>query len=125
MTTATGCTVSNIALERRRLLSRILMLVAPPFVGLATSFAVCLILELFGAERRYASNFGVSISKCQEMFQIVGTSEDGQCSRYVPREHRTEIQLAVEIMILKIERRDMRGKQSLPRWYAPEQRVPW
>ena len=78
------------------------------------------LFELFGSEPRYASNFGVSISKCQEIFQIIGTPENGQCSRRVPREHKTEMQLAVEVMVMKIERQDMRGKRPLQPWQAPE-----
>ena len=36
-------------------------------------------------------------------------------------EHKTEMQLAVEVMVMKIvERQDMRGKRPLQPWQAPE-----
>ena len=111
----------NVGLERRQRRNTILILIAASFVAFATWFVIISALfELFGSERRYASNFGVSISKCQEIFQIIGTPENGQCSRRVPREHKTEMQLAVEVMVMKIERQDMRGKRPLQPWHAPE-----
>jgi hypothetical protein len=107
-------------LGRRQRRNTFLILVAAPFVAFATWFvAISALFELFGSERRYASNFGVSVSKCQEIFQIFGTPENGQCSRRVPKEHKTEMQLAVEIMVMKIERQDMRGKRPLQPWHAP------
>jgi hypothetical protein len=110
----------NVGLERRQLRNTIIILLAAPFVALATWFVINVLFELFGSERSYASNFEVSISKCQEIFQIIGTPENRQCSRRVPREHKTEMQLAVEVMVMKIERRDMRGKRPLQPWQAPE-----
>jgi hypothetical protein len=111
----------NVDLERRQLRTTFLILIAASFVAFATWFVtISALFELFGSERRYASNFGVSISKCQEIFQIIGTPENRQCSRRVPREHKTEMQLAVEVMVMKIERRDMRGKRPLQPWQAPE-----
>jgi hypothetical protein len=111
----------NVDLERRQRRSTFLILIAAPFVAFATWFVtITALFELFGSERRYASNFGVSISKCQEIFQIFGTPENGQCSRRVPKEHRTEMQLAVEVMVRKIERQDVRGKRPLQPWHAPE-----
>jgi hypothetical protein len=97
-----------------------LILLAAPFVALATWFVINVLFELFGSERSYASNFGVSISRCQEVFRIIGTPENGQCSRRLPRETRTELQLAVEVIAMKIERQEMRGKRQVPLWYAPE-----
>ena len=112
----------NVGLERRQRRNTILIFIAAPFMALATWFVIISALfELFGSERRYASNFGVSISKCQEIFQIIGTPENRQCSRRLPREHKTEmLQLAVEVMVMKIERQDMRGKRPLQPWHAPE-----
>jgi hypothetical protein len=90
------------------------MIIAVTFVAFATWFVtVSALFELFGSERRYASNFGVSISKCEEIFRIFGTPENGQCSRRVPKQHRTEMQLAVEVMVRKIERQDVRGIRRL------------
>jgi hypothetical protein len=54
------------------------------------------------------------------VFRIIGTPENGQCSRRLPRETRTELQLAVEVIAMKIERQEMRGKRQVPLWYAPE-----
>ena len=96
------------------------MLGAAPLVALATWLVVTVLFELLGSERSYAGNFGVSIGKCQEIFHIIGTPENGQCSRRVPKEHKTEMQLAAEVMALKIERHGMRGKRPVPLWYAPE-----
>jgi hypothetical protein len=111
----------NVDLERRQRRMTFLILIAAPFVAFATWFVtISALFELFGSERRYASNFGVSISKCQEIFQIFDTPENGQCSRRVPKEHRTEMQLAVEVMVRKIERQDVRGKRPLQPWHAPE-----
>jgi hypothetical protein len=111
----------NVDLERRQRRTTFLILIAAPFVAFATWFVtISALFELFGSERRYASNFGVSISKCQEIFQIFGTPENGQCSRRVPKEHRTEMQLAVEVMVRKIERQDVRGKRPLQPWHTPE-----
>ena len=111
----------NVDLERRQRRTTFLILIAAPFVAFATWFVtISALFELFGSERRYASNFGVSISKCQEIFQIIGTPENRQCSRRVPREHKTEMQLAVEVMVRKIERQDVRGKRPLQPWHAPE-----
>ena len=111
----------NVGLERRQRRNTILMLIAASFVALATWFVIISALfELFGSERRYASNFGVSISRCQEVFRIIGTPENGQCSQRLPRETRTELQLAVEVIAMKIERQEMRGKRQVPLWYAPE-----
>jgi hypothetical protein len=94
----------NAELERRQLRNTIVaILIAAPFLAVATWLLVNVLFELFGSERPYANNFGVSIGKCQEIFRIVGTSENGQCSRRVPREHKTEMQLAAEVMALKIE----------------------
>jgi hypothetical protein len=85
-------------------------------MALATWFVmISALFELFGSERRYASNFGVSIGKCQEIFQIIGTPENRQCSRRVPREHKTEMQLAVEVMVMKIERAQS-GPLTEPRY---------
>jgi hypothetical protein len=95
----------NVDLERRQQRKTFLILIAASFVAFATWFVIISALfELFGSERRYASNFGVSISKCQEIFQIFGILENGQCSRRVPRELKTEMQLAIEVMVMKIER---------------------
>jgi hypothetical protein len=111
----------KVDLERRQRRTTFLILIAAPLVAFATWFVtISALFELFGSERRYASNFGVSISKCQEIFQIFGTPENGQCSRRVPKEHRTEMQLAVEVMVRKIERQDVRGKRPLQPWHAPE-----
>jgi hypothetical protein len=111
----------NVDLERRQRRTTFLILIAAPFVAFATWFVtISALFELFGSERRYASNFGVSISKCQEIFQIFGTPENGQCSRRVPKEHRTEMQLAVEVMVRKIERQDVRAKRPLQPWHTPE-----
>jgi hypothetical protein len=110
----------NVGLERRQRRNTILILIAAPFVALATWFVINVLFELFGSERSYASNFGVSISRCQEVFRIIGTLENGQCSRRLPRETRTELQLAVEVIAMKIERQEMRGKRQVPLWYAPE-----
>jgi hypothetical protein len=102
-------------LERRQRRNTILIFLAAPFVALATWFVINVLFELFGSERSYASNFGVSISKCQEIFQIMGTPENGQCSRRVAREHKTEMQLAVEVMVMKIERAQS-GPLTEPRY---------
>jgi hypothetical protein len=110
----------NVGLDRRNRRAAILTLVAAPFVALAAWFVIDALFERFGSERRYASNFGVSISKCQELFQTIGTPENGQCSRRVPREHKTEMKLAVEIIVMKLKREDMPDKRPAPPRYAPE-----
>jgi hypothetical protein len=116
------CEVPNVVgVERRKRRNTFLILVAASFVALANWFVIISALfEQFGSERRYASNFGVSISRCQEIFQIIGTPENGQCSRRVPKEHKSEMQLAIEIMVMKTEPQDMRDKRPLQPWHASE-----
>ena len=112
----------NIDLKRRQRRSTFLMIIAATFVAFATWFVtVSALFEVFGSERRYANNFGVTISKCEEIYQIFGTPENGQCSRRVPKQQRTEMQLAVEVMVKKIERQDVRRMRRLQPWYTPEE----
>jgi hypothetical protein len=73
---------------RRKRHSTVLLVIASPFIALATYFVVFVVSELSSSTQYYATSIGLSISECESFMRTLGgppLNHVGKCSERVPK----------------------------------------